>query len=413
MKRNGMKLGAVLAVMLIISMSFVPVVSAEKKSKEKPDNLSISPKLPGKPIINPDNFALSTPLNESELISIVFSESWLLENDENKDHQIIKTTIPVSQLNTIQTNTEGYIGYLAPTAIRNDEKVILFQMPKTMFKFFNKDPLNVTINFPVEHFVYYPNISELNKDKKNNELLKSMNKKEKTNLPKIGDDEISSQSFPNYGEWAVYERLSAYDDLIFLAGNIKPDSFSIEGVSDFNVIYQENEIYLNRPGDAIEITMMYENNGQIHLTNPIYDEGGDPHWDENSLWIDASALHSYDYYVFIDVASWEYEIDVYDTIDRIWYHDTYIDLTPSTHINLVSGSSELYMSQAPTRQFEAVTYPITVEWLSDNVNWFKPNEVFDLREFFPPEGMNYVEVIHDFESNGNLLFRSVTGSAQS
>ena len=113
---------------------------------------------PGKPIYNTDDIILSTPLNESELISIAFSESWLLENDENKDPQIIKTTIPVSQLNSIQTNTEGYIGYLAPTAIGNDERVVLFQMPKTMFKFFNKDPLNVTINFPVEHFVYYPNI---------------------------------------------------------------------------------------------------------------------------------------------------------------------------------------------------------------------------------------------------------------
>ena len=266
----------------------------------------------------------------------------------------------------------------------------------------------------VEHFVYYPNISELNKDKRNNELLKSMSKKEKTNLPKIGDDEISSKSFPDYGEWAVYQRLSGYDDLIFLAGNIKPDSFSMEGVGDFSVIYQENEMYLNRPGDGIEITMVYNNDGQIHLTNPIYDEEV-IHWDENSLWIDASALHSYDYYVFVDVASGEYEIDVYDTIDKVWYHDTYIDLTPSTRINLVSGSSELYMSQAPTRQFEAVTYPITDEWLSDNVNWFKPNEVFTLREIVlvPEEGSNYGEVTHGFRSNGNLRFRSITGSAQS
>ena len=412
MKQNkGMQLGAMLAVILIVSMAFVPAVSAEKKSKENLENFT---PFPGKPIYNTDDIVLSTPLNESELISIAFSESWLLENDENKDPQIIKTTIPVSQLNTIQTNTEGYIGYLAPTAIGNDERVVLFQMPKTMFKFFNRDPLNVTINFPVEHFVYYPNISELNKDKRNNELLNSMNKKEKTNLPKIGDDEISSKSFPDYGEWAVYQRLSGYDDLIFLAGNIKPDSFSMEGVGDFSVIYQENEIYLNRPGDGIEITMMYENNGQIHLTNPIYDEEV-IHWDENSLWIDASALHSYDYYVFIDVASSEYEIDVYDTIDRVWYHDTYIDLTPSTRINLVSGSSELYMSQAPTRQFEAVTYPITDEWLSDNVNWFKPNEVFTLREIVlvPEEGTNYGEVTHGFISNGNLRFRSITGSAQS
>ncbi|MDW7774760.1 MAG: hypothetical protein SCH39_00300 [Methanosarcinales archaeon] len=414
MKSKGMQLSAVLAVMLIISLAFVPAVSAEKKSKEKLESEIILPELPGKPIINPDDIVLSTPLNESELISIVFSESWLLENDENKDPKIIKTTIPVSQLNTVQTNADGYIDYLAPTEIRNDEKVILFQMPKTMFKFFNKDPLNFTINFPVEHFVNYPNVNELIKDKRNNELLKSINKKEKTNLPKIGEDKISSQSVPDYAERAVYERLVAYDDLIFLAGNIKPNSFSKDGVGDFEVIYQENEIYLNRPGDAIEITMMYDNNGQIHLTNPIYDEGGDPHWDQNSIWIDASALHSYDYYVFIDAASWEYEIDIYDRVDKFWYpRDTYIDLTPSTHIHLVSGSSELYMSQAPTRQFNAVTYPITDQWLSDGVNWLKPNEVFDLKEYIPEGGMKYVKVIHDFYSNGNLGFKSITGSGQS
>lgn len=47
------------------------------------------------------------------------------------------------------------------------------------------------------------------------------------------------------------------------------------------------------------------------------------------------------------------------------------------------------------------------------MNWFKPDDVFDFKELVPLGGMNYVEVTHDFESNGNLLFRSVTGSAQS
>ena len=74
MKRNkGMQLSAVLAVMLLLSMAFVPAVSAEKKSKEKLEDLSISPELYRKPYINPDDIVYSTPLNESELISIVFS----------------------------------------------------------------------------------------------------------------------------------------------------------------------------------------------------------------------------------------------------------------------------------------------------------------------------------------------------
>jgi len=46
MKRNkGMQLSAIFAVMLLLSMAFVPAVSAEKKSKEKLEDLSISPEL--------------------------------------------------------------------------------------------------------------------------------------------------------------------------------------------------------------------------------------------------------------------------------------------------------------------------------------------------------------------------------
>ena len=414
MKRNkGMQLGAVLAVMLLMSMALVPAVSAEKKSKEKPDDLSISPELYKKPYINPDDIVYSTPLNESELISFVFSETWLLENDKSKDTRIIETTFPTSQLINMQTNTEGYVGYMAPSVIRNDEKVFLFQMPKTMFKFLNSDPNNVTINFPVEHFVSYTNVSELHKNKSKKEVSKNMNTKEKSNIPKIEDNEISSLLLNNYEEHEMYAR--TITGLTFVAGNIKPYSFSMNPplMGWFSVIYQENEIYFNGQNDAVEITLQYNNDGRIMLTNPIYyGDIENPHWDKDSIWINANSMHSYDYYVFVDGANSEYEIDIYDTVDKIWYHDRYIDSTPSTYIDVVAGSSELYISGVPDPlfPFEAITYPITDEWLSDGNSWYKPDDV--LSKYMDTKD-TYVEVNGNFKSNGNLVFKSVTGSAQS
>jgi len=414
MKRNkGMQVFVMFTVMLLLSMAFVPAVSAEKKSNEKPEDLSISPELYKKPYINPDDIVYSTPLNESELISIVFSETWLLENDKNKDTRIIKTTFPTSQLINMQKNTEGYVGYLAPSVIRNDEKVFLFQMPKTMFKFLNNDPNNVTINFPVEHFVSYTNVSELHKNNNKKEVSKNMNKKDKSEIPKIGDNKINSLVLNSYQEHEMYERTTT--GLTFVAGNIKPYSFSMDPplMGWFNVIYQENEIYFNGQDDAVEITLQYNPDGRIMLTDPIYyGDIENPHWDEDSIWINANSMHSYDYYVFVDGANSEYEIDIFDTVDRIWYHDNYIDSTPSTYIDIVAGSSELYYWGVPDPlfPFEAITYPITDEWLSDGNSWYKPDEV--LIDYQNTQD-TYVEVNGIFKSNGNLVFKSVTGIEQS
>ncbi|MDW7774761.1 MAG: outer membrane lipoprotein carrier protein LolA [Methanosarcinales archaeon] len=114
-----------------------------------------------KPHINPNDIVLSTPSNESELISFVFPEAWLLENDENEDPEIINLSFPSSQLNNLLIYDEEYSEYLTPEDITDNEKVVLLKMPKTMFKFFNKDPDTVAINFPIEKFESYPNISEM------------------------------------------------------------------------------------------------------------------------------------------------------------------------------------------------------------------------------------------------------------
>lgn len=109
----------------------------------------------------PANRVLSTPTNESELISIVFPEAWLLENDENVDPTIITLSLPASQLRNLQINNEEYSEYLTPIEIMNNEKVALLKMPLTMFKFFNKNPDYNIINFPTDKFEFYPNVSEM------------------------------------------------------------------------------------------------------------------------------------------------------------------------------------------------------------------------------------------------------------
>jgi outer membrane lipoprotein-sorting protein len=107
------------------------------------------------------NIVLSTPTNESELISIVFPEAWLLENDENEDPTIITLSLPASQLHNLQINNKEYSEYLTPIEIMNNEKVALLKMPLTMLKFFNKDQDYNIINFPTDKFEFYPNVSEM------------------------------------------------------------------------------------------------------------------------------------------------------------------------------------------------------------------------------------------------------------
>jgi outer membrane lipoprotein-sorting protein len=80
----------------------------------------------------PANRVLSTPTNESELISIVFPETWLMENDENEDPRIINVSFPALQLHKLRIDDKEYAYYLTPEEIMNDEKVSLLTMPKTM-----------------------------------------------------------------------------------------------------------------------------------------------------------------------------------------------------------------------------------------------------------------------------------------
>ena len=72
----------------------------------------------------------------------------------------------------------------------------------------------------------------------------------------------------------------------------------------------------------------------------------------------------------------------------------------------------LYISGVPDPlfPFEAITYPITDEWLSDGNSWYKPDDV--LSKYMDTKD-TYVEVNGNFKSNGNLVFKSGTGSAQS
>jgi len=114
-----------------------------------------------KPIFNSSGIVYSTPTNESELISIVFPETWLMENEENEDPRIIDVSFPALQLRKLRIDNEEYAHYLTPEEIVNNEKVALLTMPKTMFTLLNKDPDTVVINFPIEKFEFYPNVSEM------------------------------------------------------------------------------------------------------------------------------------------------------------------------------------------------------------------------------------------------------------
>ena len=157
------KLSIVLLALLLAAM--VPMGSAEEQSATGETDSEW--KYPGVPehYLPPEYFKdakPATPLPESEMINIVFSEKTI--NSFSKDDPTGIISLPTSSLiqNSQFTESKSWQNRYVENDIKPDEAVVLVRMPKTMYDRFVITSKDGTITIPASYFArYYKNLAEL------------------------------------------------------------------------------------------------------------------------------------------------------------------------------------------------------------------------------------------------------------
>lgn len=138
----------------LLSLLFLALVSqaCDDKTNTEPDpgtELQAVPKTgpddPGKFKVAPDPTAYSSPIPESEMVTIVFSRAWIKANDESSNPDAINVTFPASWVTD-------------PPAVEPPDTPLTLHIPQRMFESLDTDPDPDTIraSLPIEFFEELP-----------------------------------------------------------------------------------------------------------------------------------------------------------------------------------------------------------------------------------------------------------------
>ncbi len=108
------------------------------------------------PVNKPKN---AQPLTISELTSIVMPESWVRSHNNSTTPGIVDIRLPAREFNETFSKSTQYPDFLVYRNTGPDERVVLYQIPKTMFAANNPDPAQVVMNHPESMFRYYPDLN--------------------------------------------------------------------------------------------------------------------------------------------------------------------------------------------------------------------------------------------------------------
>ena len=390
-----LKARVVLLALMLAGMAMVPMASGA--NHENAPSKNISEHLVITPVFDDKQIRIQPPINESDIVSFVFSERWLMENNENKNSDEIKISIPKSALMKNQITTDSESDLYSIGTLTENENVVLLQIPKDTYESTNPTSDGMIIlDYPRECFAFFPDTHEMLKeiDKRKAERYTQQTERIEINPRSFASSSKTTRS-NLYAEWACYNT-NWFQYPLALRGDMKPQTLSNQGQSF--VIYHEREIYLNRNGDTIELTLWYTDNGKIYLSAPIYDEN-QLIWGQNGVppatWIDASSKNRFYYEVYIQ-NNGQYNINFLNTGTGIWYRYTYNDAdNPSTYINGITGSSELYLNGGLTASFQATTNTMKDYGVKDTLNgdWIEPGSRFSWDRYK-----------YDSEHNGQYVF---------
>lgn len=415
------KWSVVLLVLLLAAMAIVPCVSADEQSLNEKNTINgreFTP--PPEHHIPPEYFRdakPATPLPESEMINIVFSEKTLDSFNRIKQAGII--TIPVFPLNVNSQFTESRIwqNRFVESGIDPDDVVVLVRMPRSMYDRFLATSKDGMISLPASYFSrYYKNLADLDANvhpdgnamtispsvdpvlaEKTNVSVSVKERRVVTNPLKSA--RATTQRTPqgantSHNKWIFFNRMYA-DTIDYTIGQITPDSWSVSGNNDRYYAPQEREYYLNERQDAIEIVVNYDHfsywpTTRISLFPAIYDNYAsnatpleDARYESKGPGIMAldpeTFPQAFGYHV--QISNGKYYI-AFEHMNNLTFTSTYVyndQDNPSTTFTEFTGSSEfMQISSLITDNFSSATTPVIDQWAHDATlnSWRKPGDVW-------------------------------------
>ncbi|MCK9591622.1 MAG: DUF4367 domain-containing protein [Methanoregula sp.] len=102
---------------------------------------------------------VAEPLTIAELTSIIMPESWIISHNSSTTPGIIDIRLPVREFSETFVRSTQYPDFLVYRNTSSNERVALYQVPKTMFETNNPDPAQVVMNHPESMFRYYPDLN--------------------------------------------------------------------------------------------------------------------------------------------------------------------------------------------------------------------------------------------------------------
>lgn len=411
-------LSVVLLALLLAGMTMVPCVNAEAQpsgimnvtttqlSNEVTPTITLQELPVFQPGINDKlsyeeekllqkNYTQSSSVPETDMVEIIFSQAWVLQNDRDSRKEMIQLTFPVSWLNTPE--------------VQNDESVIMLRVPKHMLELDNisKDPTQICISYPEYMFEEFLNLDQKNiKLQERQDALDTAIKhsvKSTFSAPKKDSRATTGSKSIDRQVRAWYQRDTAYT-VTKVIGYIDPTSYSNSGESFRN--YNEREIYLDRSGDTIEFISDFTDTGEEYVWVAIYDEGT---WSTAWNWLNidvTGTLQPINYRFYIN--SGVYNLFLQDTSSGLWYSQSYTDTdNPSTRVNWLVGSTEVDTEGGISNYFRTETNPIRDDSTYTGNSWETPQTTFDFNSYTSDE--QYVYITAGFDGSGRLASQHIAG----
>lgn len=406
------KWSIVLLALLLAAMAMVPMVSAAERTANAVDWSKVAP---------------TPPVEEKDLLTIIFSQKGFSSQYETKDNSFIR--LPAA----IASQKSGSVilnpGYRIQGNISGSEQVVVVQLPQKMYENLLRDSTDGTVLVPKEFAATYPSISDFKKT--SNEKLEAIKRSYQGNYtdtkPTIVNLGAGTRApYTRYQRWQVFSSDASLYSPLYVTGKINPSTFSRTGSG--TIFCEEREFHMNRYDsdndgiDAIELvvgaytpTYPSGSSSNLNLYPVIYngDINGDPIYLGYIPVTTSSLPHSYNYYVQISPSgsSSTYDIWIQDTSSQSWLaHYTYTDsVNPSSYIRDLRVSAE-FTTVNSASTFNIQTNPITDEWImvAGNSNWHAPSYAFSYQRLIEnhPGQMLYVSTSGSFNSNGQLVTSS-------
>lgn len=329
------------------------------------------------------NLPPTPPLSESDIVQIILSKTWLLQNDEDSRSEIVKITIPMNWLNGAPVN--------------ESEPIVLLRIPKRMLELddTNADPSQITVSYPVEMFKFYSTLDEMRISETSTEkAVLITNNQLSTASPSMSGSVILKSDVDRAIDRQVrawYQGDTGYN-VVTVTGTIDPTSYSNQGETFRN--YNEREIYLNREGDVVEFISDFLDNGNAYVWAAVYDEGS---WVTSWNWLQVNVtgtLQPIEYRLYM--SDGVYDLWLKDTSTDAWYHNSYNDSdNPATRVDWLTGSTEVDTVGGISEYFRTETNPIWDDWTYAGGAWYRPRTTFDWHSYSSDQQYVYISAWWD------------------